>query len=427
MPDSSIGHNHPRDMLGRQALVSVTEAQNRLLNHLQDIKVAVEQISIERSLDRITAEDILSLEDLPAYPRSTMDGYAVIASDTFGASESMPCYLNIIGEVLMGENPTLQVTPGNCVRIATGGLMPPGADAVVMFEHTIPVDNKLLEIIKSVGSGSNIIDKGDDIGMHKTALPAGHLLRPQDLGLLAGIGITEVCVRRRVKMGLLSTGDELIPYNMKPKPGQIRNINSVALANAARRLGVEVTDYGIVEDNKDSFFPAIIHAMSENDLVIFSGGSSVGTRDLGEEAVSTLGSPGVLVHGVALKPGKPVLIGMHDKKPIFGLPGHPVSAMVCFEFFVIPAIRKISGLKKDEHPQQASVTAFLGRNIPSAPGRCDVVRVQLEKVDGRLTAFPVLGKSGSISTLSRAHGYIIIEDALQGLTEESQVEVYLFQ
>lgn len=417
--------SNSRDMLGRMPLISVDKAQQIILSHLQRI-TASEIVVLEDALDRICADDIQATEDLPNHPRSTMDGFAVIAADTFGASESMPCYLNIQGEVLMGQKPDGTVTRGNCFCIATGGLIPQGADSVVMFEHTVPVDDQLVEIVKGVGQGTNVIGKGDDIKNKALALPAGHLLRPQDLGLLAGLGIHEVNVIQKLKIGILSTGDEIVPYNGPCPPGKIRNINSIALAGQARRLGAEVTDYGIVADNRENFFPAIEKAVAENDLVLFSGGSSVGARDLGEKAIETLGTPGVLVHGVALKPGKPVLIGLHDNTPIFGLPGHPVSAMVCFDLFVKLAIQLLNGTHRIDPVIEPYVDALLARNIASAPGRKDIVRVQLVSEQGHLKAYPVLGKSGSISTLTRSHGYIVIEETLQGVSEESQVKVHLY-
>lgn len=414
-----------RDMLGRTSLISVDKAQEILLSRLQ-CTLASEILSLDEALDRITATDIMATEDLPNHPRSTMDGYAVIATDTFGASESMPCYLTIQGEVLMGQKPEGTLTRGNCFHIATGGLIPQGADSVVMFEHTVPVDNQLIEIVKGVGQGANVIGKGDDIKNDCLALPAGQLLRPQDLGLLAGLGIHKVEVRRKIKIGIISTGDEIVPYAGPCPPGKIRNINSIALAGQAKRLGAEVTDYGIVIDQQDIFFPAIEKAVTENDLIIFSGGSSVGTRDLGEKAIDTLGTPGVLVHGVALKPGKPVLIGLHDKTPIFGLPGHPVSAMVCFDLFVKLAIQLLNGTATKTPTDEPYVDALLARNIASAPGRRDIVRIQLVTEQGLLKAYPVLGKSGSISTLSRSHGYIVIEETLQGVSQDSHVKVHLY-
>ncbi|MBM9602628.1 molybdopterin molybdotransferase MoeA [Desulfopila inferna] len=415
-----------RDMLGRQGLMAVDQALHLLLDHL-DCKAAIELIALEVALDRITACEILAPENLPQYPRSTMDGYAVMAADTFGASESMPCYLQIQGEVLMGENPSDSLSGGHCFKIATGGLLPPQADSVVMFEHTVPVDATMIEVVKSVGQGANVIQAGDDIRKNTVALPAGHQLRPQDLGLLAGLGITEIEVRKRIKFGILSTGDEIIDYGSRPQPGKIRNINSIAIAAQARRLGADVTDYGIVSDRQESFFPAIQRAVSENDVVVFSGGSSVGTRDLGEKAIDSLGTPGVLVHGVALKPGKPILIGLHGDTPIFGLPGHPVSAMTCFELFVSAAMEKLAGKQSEKTWNIPAIDAVLAKNIPSAPGRKDIVRVQLRREENQLKAYPVLGKSGSISTLSRSHGYIVIEEPLQGLNTNSDVKVHLYQ
>lgn len=418
---------HTKDMLGRGGLIPVGEALSILLKQLEDINIEIERIPLTESFDRVLAEPLISPEDLPGQPRSTMDGFAVRATDTFGASETMPCYLNITGEVKMGEAPTGEVQKGCCHKIPTGGLIPKGADSVVMFEHTVPVDDTMIEIVKSVGAGTNLIQKGEDIAREKLALAGGHLLRPQDIGLLAGLGIGEVTVTKKVKVGILSTGDEIIPHTEVPKPGQIRNINSLALAGLVRRGGAIYSDYGIVSDQEDIFLPAMKKAVKENDIVLFSGGSSVGVRDLGEQVVEALGPPGILVHGVTLKPGKPVLIGLSGTTPIFGLPGHPVSAMVCFDFFVQPAIEKLSGRTSNQDLPAPSVTARLARNINSAPGRLDVVRVQLIKKDQTWRAEPVLGKSGSISTLSRAHGYFLVDEDSQGITENSVIKVYLFQ
>ena len=301
------------------------------------------------------------------------------------------------------------------------------ADSVVMLEHSVPVDETMIEIIKGVGAGTNLIQKGEDIGNGKQALPAGHLLRPQDIGLLAGLGIGRVNVTKRVRVGILSTGDEIIAHTEVPKPGQIRNINALALAGLILRAGGVFCDYGIVSDQLDIFLPAIKKAIMENDIVLFSGGSSVGVRDLGEQVVEALGPPGILVHGVTLKPGKPVLIGQSGTTPIFGLPGHPVSALVCFDFFVKPAIQQLSGLIKRPELPTPYIMAHLARNINSAPGRRDVVRVKIIKDGKNWIASPVLGKSGSISTLSRSDGYFLIDEDCQGVTENSAIKVHLFQ
>ncbi len=414
-------------MLGRSGLLSVAEALAILQEHLQKITTAAETIPLINALDRVLATAVISAEDLPGQARSTMDGFAVRANDTFGASESMPCYLNISGEILMGAPPVGEVIKGCCYKIPTGGLLPEGADSVVMLEHTIPVDTTMIEVVKGVGSGTNLIMKGEDIAGGAQALAEGHLLRPQDIGLLAGLGITEVQVNKRVRVGILSTGDEIIAHTEKPKVGQIRNINAPALAAMVQRAGGVAVDYGIVSDQKDIFMTAIKKAVTENDLILFSGGSSVGVKDLGEQIIAALGPPGILVHGVALKPGKPILIGMSGTTPIFGLPGHPVSALVCFDFFVRPAIRQLSGQKNVPELPTPYIPATLTRNINSAPGRRDVIRVKMIQDGTTWLAEPVLGKSGSISTLSRSDGYFFIDEDRQGLLQHSIVKVYLFQ
>ncbi len=415
-----------KDMLGRVSLTPVAKARSILLRELADIAGNTRQCALPDALNRVLSSNLLSPENLPNHPRSTMDGFAVRAGDTFGASSSMPCYLEIDGEVAMGQMPEGEVLQGKCFRIATGGLLPKGSDAVVMFEHTIPVDGQMLEVVKSVGVGVNIIDCGEDIKKNSPALSQGHLLRPQDLGLLAGLGISEVEVYKRPKVGILSTGDEIVPWSESPPPGKIRDINSITLTALCKRSGAQVTDYGIVTDSKNMFFSTLEQATQENNVVLFSGGSSVGMRDLGERVIEQMGNPGILVHGVALKPGKPIIIGLSSGTAIFGLPGHPVSAMVCFELFVDPVLRLLSGIPDPEMTLKATVDAILDRNINSAAGRLDLVRVQLQAQENGLPlAVPVLGKSGSISTLSRAHGYFFIDEASQGLNKDTKVQVQL--
>ncbi|MBI5556427.1 MAG: molybdopterin molybdotransferase MoeA [Deltaproteobacteria bacterium] len=415
-----------RDMLGRQGLTRVDEALAILLARLGTVAPQTDTVPLASALDRITAGRIVSPEDLPTHARSTMDGFAVQAVDTFGASESMPVYLRITGKIAMGEQPAQMIERGCCAQIPTGGLLPPGTDAVVMLEHTVPIDESMIEIVKAAGVGANLIAPGEDIGKNGQALPAGHRLRPQDLGLLAGLGLDQVEVCRRLTVGVLSTGDEIVPHTEVPPPGKVRDINGITLSALIRRAGAKATLYGIVSDRKEIFFPAVEKAVSENDLVLFSGGSSVGMRDLGEQAIASLGNPGILVHGVALKPGKPIIIGLTGTTPIFGLPGHPVSAMVCFELFVEPTIRRLSGLAAPDVFPRAVVLARLARNINSAPGRRDLIRVQLSRAATGWVADPVLGKSGAITTISRAHGYFLIDEDSQGFTQDTEVEVTLY-
>ncbi len=413
-------------MLGRSSLISVQQALAILLSHLAGVKVTTQSIPLTDAFDRVLAKPIISPVDLPTEARSTMDGFAVRAVDTFGASQSAPCYLNISGEVKMGEAPPGKVEQGCCYKIPTGGLLPCGADGVVMLEQSVPVDDTLIEIVGGVGSGVNVMARGEDIGLGEEALAAGRLLRPQDIGLLAGLGVAEVTVYKKVRVGILATGDEIIAHTETPKPGQIRNINSLALAGLVLRAGGIYTDYPIVSDRMEIFLPALQQAVQENDIVLFSGGSSVGVRDLGEQVIEALGPPGILVHGVTLKPGKPVLIGMSGSTPIFGLPGHPVSAMVCFDFFVRPAMESLCGLLRQVELPAPWIAARLTRNINSAAGRLDVVRVKLLQVNNIWYADPILGKSGSISTLSRAHGYFLINEDSQGVTENTVIKVYLY-
>jgi len=416
-----------RDMLGRRALTRVSEARTILLKRLGNLHPTAERVVLAEALDRVTAEPISAAEDLPPAPRSTMDGFAVIAADTFGATQSLPAYLNIAGEVLMGAAPEGRLERGNCFRIPTGGLLPDNGDSVVMLEHTVPVDETMIEVVKGIGSGTNVIKTGDDIRAGEQALPAGHRLRPQDLGLLAGLGIDEVGVYRRPRVGIIATGDEIIDHRQPSAVGKIRNINSVTLAALAKRSGATVTDYGIVSDREEIFFSTVARAVAETDLVFFSGGSSVGVRDLGERAIERLGSPGILVHGVTLKPGKPIIIGLCNSTPVFGLPGHPVSAMVCFDFFVRPALSVLSGERTADCPPAPSVSARLMRSINSAAGRLDVIRVRLVRDHDQWHCRPILGRSGAISTMSRADGYFLIDEDSQGLAEGESVEVYIYQ
>ncbi len=416
-----------RDMLGRGAILPLDQALG-VIETMPLAPVETEEVSLDKALGRVLGRQISAPEDLPTHPRSTMDGYAVRGEDTFGATESMPVYLEVSGEVLMGEFPTHGPAPGACHRIATGGFLPPGTDAVVMLEHTVVVDRSLIEVVRPVANGANCIGAGEEVSRDQPIIPPGHCLRPQDLGLLAGMGMTRVEVRRRVRVGVISTGDEIVAPDIRPPSGKIRDMNGVQLSAMVVALGGEAVSYGIVRDREDALRAEMTRALLENDLVLLSGSSSVGCRDLGERVIASLGAPGILVHGVAIKPGKPVIIGQIGEKPVFGLPGHPVSAAVAFDLFVRPTINRLSGLVALPFPVRRTVKALLMRNINSAPGRTDFVRVRVEVADGDDTcmAYPVLGKSGALSTMVRAHGYLVVEASLQGLAAGTGVEVCLF-
>jgi molybdopterin molybdotransferase len=424
--NSSINKQN-RDMLGRTDIVSLEEALRLLQVHQPPCPGRIVSVPLEMALNRVCAVDIISPENLPPYPRSTMDGYAVRAKDTFGASEGLPAYLEVCGEVLMGEYPQTGPATGTCYIIATGGILPPGTDAVVMLEQTINIDDQMIEVVKPVAAGDNIINTGDDVSKDGVLLSKGQLLRPQELGLLAGIGIEYINVFRKVRVGIISTGDEIVPYSETPPPGKIRDMNGVNLAALVRSMNGRPHFHGITLDSEENLTDMIIEALAANDLVLLSGSSSVGTRDLGERVIEKLGSPGILLHGVAIKPGKPVIIARTEDKMIFGLPGHPVSAFVAFDLFVKPVLKQLSGVENFCLPDYRTVDARLMRNLNSTSGRTDFVRVRLEKLDtGKTAAIPILGKSGALSTMVKAQGYLIIQEHQQGLREGELVEVRLF-
>jgi len=419
--------NKSRDMLGRTYTLSLQDALLLLQQNLPPCTTRKVTVARDEALGRICAEDILSPENLPPYPRSTMDGYAVRAKDTFGASEKLPAYLEISGEVIMGQFPTNGPQPGACHAIATGGILPPGTDSVIMLEHTVAIDDSMIEVTQPVATGVNVIDVGEDIKQDEILLAAGHLIRPQEIGLLSGVGLDTLEVFRRVRVGIISTGDEIIPSTENPPPGKIRDMNSVSIAAQVRSLNARPAFYGIATDNEEDLTNLVQEAQAINDIVLLSGSSSVGVRDLGEKVIEKMGSPGILVHGVSIKPGKPVIIARADDTMIFGLPGHPVSAAVAFELFVRPTISHLSGIRADGLPQYRTIKARLMRNLNSASGRTDFVRVQVRIIAGmEPEAYPILGKSGALSTMVKAHGFIEIEEKLQGLKQGELVEVRLF-
>jgi len=382
-------------------------------------ETAVEDVDTDSALDRVLARDVASPADLPTFARSTMDGFAVRATDTFGASEGLPAYLRLVGEVLMGRAADADLTTGDCVRIATGGMLPPAADAVVMVEQTQEASDGTIEVLRAVAPGENVVQVGEDVRTGDPILRRGQQLRPQDIGGLGALGITRVCAARRLRVGIVSGGDELVDPLHEPGPGQIRDINSYTLAALVRRAGHEPCLAGIVPDEYTALEAAARQALASSDVVILSAGSSVSTRDMTATVIESLGSPGVLVHGVSLKPGKPTILAMCEGKAVFGLPGNPVSCMVTFDLFVAPTLAHLSGA--DTTPRR-TVTARLARNIASATGREDYIQVRLE--DG--AAIPVFGKSNLIFTLIRADGMLKIPLDVGGLAAGAQVEVVLF-
>jgi molybdopterin molybdotransferase len=389
-------------------------------------RIGSQRVWIEDALLRVLDEEVIAEEDLPPSPRSTMDGYAVSAADTFGASASLPSFHMVVGHVQMGVSPEFQVGAGEAAEIPTGGFLPAGTDAVVMVEFTNVVGDGTIEVVRPVTVGENVLGRGEDVRAGDVLLPRGRRLRPQDLGLMAGLGRTEVSVFRRPKVVVLSTGDEVVPITETPRPGEIRDINSYSLSALVRSSGSEVLSYGIVSDEAHLLRQALEKAVFEGDAVVVSGGSSVGARDLVVEVVASLPRAEVLVHGVAVSPGKPTLLVRVDGKAVFGLPGHPVSAMIVAQVFLVPFLRFIEGEDLEAGPQGRKVQAILATSVASVQGREEYVRVRLEHKDGRLYAWPVFGKSSMLSTMVKSDGFMIVPIHAEGLAQDEMVDVILF-
>jgi molybdopterin molybdotransferase len=393
-----------------------------VLAHAQSFSaVGTETVTLSDCLGRITAEDVYSDVDIPDFNRSTMDGFAVMASSTFGASEGSPAYLNVRGQIKMGGRPDFSIGPGEAARIATGGMLPEGADSVIMVEHTDTLDDTTIEAYRSVAPGQYVIEKGEDIRHNQPALVAGRRIRPQEAGLLAACGRTAVAVFRRPRVGIISTGDEVVPVDQVPVEGQIRDINTQTLSGQVLAAGGLPMVFGIVKDNRSDLLDKCRRALERTDMVMISGGSSVGARDFTVEVLDALPDTAILVHGISISPGKPTILARSGSKAFWGLPGHAVSAMVVFAVVVRPFLDRIGGLSRTL--RQFPVQAVLNRNLASAQGRVDFVRVRLFEEGGVIMAEPILGKSGLINTMVKADGLIAIGMNTEGLEKGTVVRV----
>lgn len=392
------------------------------LRHFHPV-VRTERIPTRQALGRVLAETLTAPEDLPSFRRSTVDGYAVRAADTYGASAGLPAWLAVIGEVRMGQAPTWSVGADQAALIHTGGMLPEGADAVVMIEHTQAVDATSIEVMRPVAVGENVVQPGEDVRAGDVLLSSGHRLRAQDVGGLLALGITEVTVAKAPRVAILSTGDEVVPPEQKPGPGQVRDVNSYTLAALIERAGGVAILGGIIPDRRAELEEAARRAHAQAEAVLLSAGSSVSVRDLSADIIRGLGQPGILVHGVSMRPGKPTILAVCDGVPVFGLPGNPVSAMVVCELFVVPTVRALLG---ESAPRPVQVMARLARNLASTAGREDYVPVRLEERKGELWAVPVFGKSNLIYTLVRAEGMVQVPLDSNGIREGEWVAVRLY-
>lgn len=398
-------------------VVSTEAALEIIRDKFAEIKVGEETVSISDCLGRVLYSDILSCENIPAFDRSTVDGFAVKASDTYGCSESMPAQLNAVGEILMGEKAEVEIKDGECVRIATGGMLPDGADSVVMVEHTDTDFGDFCLIFKSVSPFENVTKKGDDIKENHVVFEKGRTLTSREVGVLAALGISRVSVVKKPRVGIISTGDEIVPVCGSVPFGKIRDINSHILSALFKELGCEGTEYGIIADRYDDIYNAVKKAVTENDIVLISGGSSAGVRDMTADIISTLGE--VYIHGIAMKPGKPTIVGKIDGKAVFGLPGHPTAAY----FVSLRLIRSlIDSVLCRRNIGIKTVKGRLVQNISSNHGREEIICVRVSGED----VMPVFGKSGVISLLSQSDGYIVIDRNCEGLKKGDEVNVFLF-
>jgi molybdopterin molybdotransferase len=384
-------------------------------------RTAVETVALGRAHGRVPAEPVRAPHDLPGFARSTVDGYAVRAADTYGASEGMPSYLEVTGAVAMGRAPEGAVAPGTAVAMPTGGVIPQGADAVVMVEHTQEAMAGTIEVVRPAAPGDGLVRADEDAAEGTELVPAGRALRAQDLGLLAAAGVTDVRVHARPRVAIVSTGDEVVdPATAELGAGQVRDATAVALAALVRDAGGEPDPRGIVPDDHDALAAVLGGAVASSDVVVVSAGSSVGAREETAAVVAGLGRPGIWAHGIALRPGKPTLLADCGGVPVIGLPGNPRSALVVFRLVGMPVVRLVGGVTRP--PAEASTRARLERDVPSAAGRLDIVQVAVR--DG--VASPLFGASALLSILSAADGYVVVPDEATGLQAGTEVDVTLY-
>jgi molybdopterin molybdotransferase len=384
-------------------------------------RTATETVALAVARGRVPAKPVRAPHDLPGFAKSTVDGYAVRAADTYGASEGLPSYLDVAGAVAMGRAPDVAVTAGTAVAMPTGGVIPDGADAVVMVEYTQEAMPGTIEVVRSVAPGDGLVRRDEDAARGADLAPAGRPLRPQDLGLLASAGVTEVAVHARPRVAIVSTGDEVVdPGVASLEAGQVRDACALALAALVHDAGGEPALLGIVPDDRERLAAVLRDAVASSDVVVVSAGSSVGARDETAAAVAGLGAPGIWAHGIAIRPGKPTLLADCGGVPLIGLPGNPRSALVVFRLVGVPIVRLVAGMT--DPPADPSMSARLQRDVPSAAGRLDIVQVAVR--DG--VATPLFGASALLSVLGAADGYIVVPDAATGLQGGTEVVVTLY-
>lgn len=400
-------------------VVSVKEA-NEVIDRSFNYELGYEKVNIMQSVGRICYQDIKAECNIPEFKRSTVDGFAVCSRDVFGASEAMPSMLELKGEIFMGKVPPTDIIWGECLYIPTGGMLPEGADSVVMVEYSHKLDENTVMIYSPVAMGDNVIRVGEDVNNQDIVLKRGDKLRPYEIGVLASIGISEVIVYKRPRVAIISTGDEVVPCDVKPAIGEVRDINTHLIWSLLVEDGMEPVSYGIIKDEYDDLKSTVDSAFNECDMVLISGGSSVGKKDQTLKVIASYDDGEVLVHGIAVKPGKPTIIGKHKEKIIFGLPGHPLACSIIYKILVKNYLHSLMSYDDENY----GTSAIMSINYHSAKGREEYLPVELETIENKIIAKPVFGKSGIITAFSKAWGYIKIEKNVEGLKQGQLVEVY---
>ena len=397
-------------------VVDLDEARAIVEERFTQIEGASERVPLSQAAGRMIAEDVVAQEGVPPFDRSTVDGFAVVASDTFGSSDALPALLSLVGEIDMGAVPAVACTPGSCVRIPTGGQVPDGADAVVMLEHCEEYGDGTVGVARAVAPGENVVFKNDDVKPGEVLVAKGTKLMPHHVGTLASLGQASCTVVGRMHVGIISTGDEIVAVDALPVASQMRDVNAPVLAAAVESCGAAPVCFPIVPDDFDALLATMEEALATCDMVLVSGGSSAGEKDNTARVLSTLGE--MLFHGIAVKPGKPTMCADVSGKAVFGLPGHPVAAYFMFLELVRPLL--------ECDVRSVSVKARLSAGVPSNHGRCELVAVRLEQAADGVTAIPVRGKSGLISQLAGADGYFAVQRNQEGLAAGAEVDVRLF-
>ncbi|MDF2883112.1 MAG: moeA [Clostridiaceae bacterium] len=400
-------------------VVSVEEAK-QIIDCSFAYELGCEKVNIFQCVGRICFEDIKAGCNIPEFKRSTVDGFAVNSKDVFGASEAIPSMLELKGEVLMGNVPPTDISSGQCLYVPTGGMLPDSSDSVVMVEYSHKLDENTVLLDSPVAPGENVIQVGEDISTEDFVIRKGDKLRPYEIGVLASIGISEVIVYKRPRVAIISTGDEVVPCETKPALGQVRDINTYVLWSLLLEDGIEPVSYGIIKDNYENLKSTVDKAFNQCDLVLISGGSSVGKKDQTLKVIKSYEDGEILVHGIAVKPGKPTIIGKHKEKIIFGLPGHPLACSIICKILVKNYIYNLMSYSE----QSYGTSAVMSINYHKAKGREEYLPVSIEKCDNKVMAKPVFGKSGLITVFSRAWGYVKIDKNVEGLKEGQTVEVY---